>query len=110
MTLVYSNGSHIDIRAESKDRWWTTGSAAILSVTAFSNEDGGGRLTPVLLSELALPDPPACVPLGPAVTTSRKELPVTALATRRPLPLMEAIALGLIFSLVLDASDLESSG
>jgi hypothetical protein len=65
----------------------------------------------VLVSELALPDPPATVPLGPAVTTSRKELPITALlATRRPLPLMVAIALGLIFSFVLEASDLESSG
>lgn len=65
----------------------------------------------MLLSELAFPDAPACVPFGPAVTTSRKELPVTALlATRRPLPLMEAIALELTFSFVLEASDLESSG
>jgi hypothetical protein len=71
-----------------------------------------GKLTPVLLSELALPDPPAIVPLGPAVTTSRNELPtVFALATRRPLPLITARLLEVpIFSLVLDASDLESSG
>jgi hypothetical protein len=70
-----------------------------------------GRPTPVLLSELALPDTPLVIPFGPAVTTSRKELPITVLlATRRPLPLMVFDALGLIFSFVLDASDLESSG
>lgn len=67
---------------------------------------------PVLLSELALPDPPATVPLDPAVTTSRKELPVTAVfPTRRPLPLVAVKLLELpSFSLVLEASDLESSG
>lgn len=72
---------------------------------------GGEKLTPVLLSEFTPPDPPAGVPLGPAVTTSRRELPVTALlATRRPLPLTLAIVPGLVLSFVLDASDLESSG
>jgi len=55
---------------------------------------------PALLSELALPDAPATVPLGPAVTTSRNELPVPG-----TLPLK-----GAFFSFVLDASDLESSG
>jgi len=66
---------------------------------------------PVLVSELALPDPPATVPLGPAETTSRKELPVTAgFPTRRPLPLMVVKLLEPTFSFVLEASDLESSG
>ena len=67
------------------------------------------KLTPALLSELELPDAPPPLPLGPAVTTSRRELPVTALlATRLPLPLKVDIALD--FSFVLDASDRESSG
>ena len=68
--------------------------------------------TPALPSELAVPDPPVPVPIGPAVTTSRKELPVTVgLPTRRPLPLMATTLLEVpTFSLVLDASDLESSG
>lgn len=67
---------------------------------------------PVLLSELALPEPPAVVPFGPTVTTSRNELPtVIALTTRRALPLIATTLFDVpIFSLVLDASDLESSG
>ena len=68
-------------------------------------------LTPARASELESPDAPAIATRGPAATTSRRELPVAALlATRRPLPLMVAIVLGMIFSLVLLASDLESSG
>lgn len=72
------------------------------------------RLTPVpaLLSEAVVPDPTATVPLCPAVTTSRRELPVTApFPTRRPLPFTAATVPAVpIFSFVLDASDLESSG
>jgi hypothetical protein len=73
---------------------------------------GSWQRTPALPSELAVPDPPVPVPIGPTVTTSRKELPVTAgFPTRRPLPLMAATLLEVpTFSLVLDASDLESSG
>jgi hypothetical protein len=69
------------------------------------------RLTPGFGSLLEGADTPSAVLLCPAVTTSRRELPGAAVPPiRRPLPL---IALGMLaptFSLVLDASDLESSG
>lgn len=68
------------------------------------------QLTPGVGSETAVVEAPAVVPLGPAVTTSFNELPPAAFpATRRPLPFV-ALAVVVVFSLVLDASDLESSG
>ena len=49
--------------------------------------------------------------LGPAVTTSRRELPPAAVpGTRRFLPLGAVELLAAAFSFVLDASDRESSG
>ena len=72
-----------------------------------------GLLTPGLGSELDRPGTPAAAVLCcPAVTTSRRELPGAALPPgRRPLPLtaLEMLVVP-TFSLVLDASDLESSG
>lgn len=54
---------------------------------------------------------PTTALLGPAVTTSRSELPPVELpGTRRFLPLRAVELLTPTFSLVLDASDLESSG
>jgi hypothetical protein len=67
--------------------------------------------TPAFESGLAVPSTPTAVPLGPAVTTSRRELPAAMLpAGRRPLPLRALAVLVATFSFVLDASDLESSG
>jgi len=58
-----------------------------------------------------LPAPPVVVLVALAVVTSRNELPVaTLLVMRRPLPFVVLIVLFPSFSLVLDASDLESSG
>jgi hypothetical protein len=60
---------------------------------------------------MAVPDAPNPVPLDPAVTTSRKELPVAAVpATRRFLPLTALVELAPTFSFVLEVSDRESSG
>lgn len=68
------------------------------------------ELTPGADSATAVVDAPVAPPLGPAVTTSLRELPpVPFPATRRPLPFV-ALAVVVVFSLVLDASDLESSG
>jgi hypothetical protein len=54
---------------------------------------------------------PATALLGPAVTTSRNELPPVVLpGTRRFLPLRGVELLTPTFSFVLEASDLESSG
>jgi len=53
--------------------------------------------------------PVAAVVSVPAVTISRRELPATAVVVRRFLPLALE-ELGPAFSLVLEASDLESSG
>jgi hypothetical protein len=66
-------------------------------------------LTPGFGSELAVAEAPAAVLLGPAVTTSRSELAGAVFPGRRPLPLPTLDELVPIFSLVLDASDLESS-
>lgn len=47
----------------------------------------------------------------PAVTTSRRELPVVVLAAMRlPLLFGAEVVVAVTFSFVLDASDLESSG
>jgi len=54
---------------------------------------------------------PTTALLGPAVTTSRSELPPVVLpGTRRFLPLGAVELVAPTFSFVLDASDLESSG
>ena len=63
------------------------------------------------MSAAAFPDAPAAAVFGPAVTTSRNELPpATAPTVRRPLALREPAVLTQVLSLVLEASDLESSG
>lgn len=67
--------------------------------------------TPEFESGLAVASAPTAVPFGPAVTTSRRELPVAIFPPgRRPLPLRALAVLVATFSFVLDASDLESSG
>jgi len=64
-----------------------------------------------VLSATAVLEAPAAVPLVPAVTTSRNELPPAPFpATRRPLPLETGAVVVPTFSFVLEASDLESSG
>lgn len=66
-----------------------------------------GQPTPGLTSATAVEDP---APLASAVTTSRRELPVVAVApTRRVFPLMLFVEIVPAFSLVLEASDRESS-
>lgn len=67
-------------------------------------------ITPGLGSELEAPKAPARIVFCPALTTSRRELPTVIAPMRRPLPLTALDVLVPSFSLVLDASDLESSG
>jgi hypothetical protein len=71
----------------------------------------GYLLTPGFASASAVFGFPTTALLGPAVTTSRNELPPVILpGTRRFLPLTAVELLAPTFSLVLEASDLESSG
>lgn len=80
-------------------------------VRSFASVVGVGRLlTPGPLdSTIAVLMAPAL--LGPAVTTSRRELPPVVIpGTRRILPLGAAELLAAAFSFVLEASDRESSG
>lgn len=64
-----------------------------------------------MFSATAVLEVPGPVPLVPAVTTSRRELPPAPFpATRRPLPLEVGFEVVPTFSFVLEASDLESSG
>jgi len=72
----------------------------------------GGLLTPGLFASAeAVFEFPTTALLGPAVTTSRNELPPVVLpGTRRFLPLRAIELLAPTFSFVLEASDLESSG
>lgn len=68
-------------------------------------------LTPGFASDMAFPELDVAAVFWLAVATSRNELPTTALLpTRRPLPFNTLLVVAPALSLVLDASDLESSG